>query len=102
MPPKKPPGKDKIKKKPDDKCHHNNRGYCKAKQDCDKKHSDNICKDPECIEDNCAKRHPYECTYGIRCKFNKTKECMYMHDTPASDDFQIGALKEQFNNKLDK
>ena len=42
MPPKKPPGKEKIKKKPDDKCHHNNRGYCKAKQDCDKKHSDNI------------------------------------------------------------
>ena len=89
MPPKKSKVKKTAKKNSVEKCHHNNRGYCKAKEDCDKKHSDDTCEDPECIEDHCEKRHPYLCTFGIRCKFNKTKEYMYMHDTLASDDVKV-------------
>ena len=100
MPPKKSQVKDSSKKKSAEKCHFNNRGYCKSKEECDKKHSDDICEDLECIEDNCEKRHPYECNFGIRCKYNKKNECMYMHGTLASDDLKVEALKKQFNNQL--
>ena len=102
MPPKKSQIKQISKKKPAEKCHFNNRGYCKSKEDCDKKHSDDICEDLECPEEECEKRHPYECTFGIRCKFNKRRECMYLHDALTSDDTKIAAIKKEFANKLVK
>ena len=34
------------------------------------------------------------------CKFNKKKECKYIHNTLVSDDVKIDALKKEFTNKL--
>ena len=95
MPPKKSQNKNSSSK-----CNFNNRGYCKSKNDCKDKHSDDICNNLECNEENCEKRHPYECKFGIRCKYNKKNECMYLHVTLASDDNKLEALKAQFDKKL--
>ena len=46
-------------------------------------------------------RHPNPCNFGPRCKFNKRKECLYMHDTSVSSDGTIDALKDKFD-KLEK
>ena len=59
-----------------------------------------ICEDIDCIEEKCEKRHPYECKFGIRCRFRKNNECMYLHATLASDDGKFQALKKQFETKL--
>ena len=101
MPPKKVKSKQTLRKKPSEKCHFNNRGYCKSKE-CELKHSDDLCEDEECTEDKCEKRHPYECKFGTRCKFKKKDECMYLHDTHASGDLKIEAFKKQFNDKVGK
>ena len=100
VPPKK--SQPDQKNKSSEKCNFYNRGYCKSKGDCIKTHNDEVCDDLECEEDNCPKRHPYECKYGIRCRFNKKKECEYSHVTLATDDGKIEALKLQFNNKVSK
>ena len=95
MPPKKSQTKP-SKTRTSEKCHHHNRGYCKSKDECENKHSEDICEDIECSEEQCEKRHPYECKFGIRCRFRKNSECMYLHVTPASDDGKFQALKKQF------
>ena len=66
------------------------------------KHSDDVCNTLECDEENCEKRHPYECKFDIRCKYNKKNECMYLHVTLATDDDKIETLKSQFDKKLAK
>ena len=90
------------KSKSSEKCSFYNRGYCKSKEDCTKAHNDEVCDDLECEEDQCPKRHPYECKYGIRCRFNKKKECEFSHVTPVIDDRKIEALKQEFSNKMSK
>ena len=100
MPPKK--SKDASKNNTSTKCKFNNRGYCKLKEQCDKKHSDIVCEDLDCTEEKCEKRHPNPCKFGPRCQFNKKNECLYLHVTLASDDQQIEALKAHFNSKFTK
>ena len=102
MPAKKPQNKQILRKKQTVKCIFNNRGYWKSKEDCENSHSDEICEDEECSEDDCDRRHPYECKYGIRCKHNKKKECMYLHDSIATDSLKIEGLKKQFDDRLCK
>ena len=99
MPPKKSQTKP-SKTRASEKCHHHNRGYCKSKDECENKHSEDICEDIDCIEEKCEKRHPYECKFGIRCRFRKNNECMYLHATLVSDDGKFQALKKQLENKL--
>ena len=102
MPAKKPQNTQILRKKQTVKCIFNNRGYWKSKEDCENSHSDEICEDEECSEDDCDRRHPYECKYGIRCKHNKKKECMYLHDSIATDSLKIEGLKKQFDDRLCK
>ena len=97
MPPRKPQSKDNKTLK---KCNFNNRGYCKNKNECSKDHSEVVCDDQKCDELKCIKRHPYQCKYGMYCKFNKKNECHYSHVTLASDDGKIEALNKAFNNKV--
>ena len=97
MPPKKSQRKDNKTLK---KCNFNNRGYCKNKNECSKDHSEVVCDDQKCDELKCIKRHPYQCKYGMYCKFNKKNECHYSHVTLASDDGKIEALNKAFNNKV--
>ena len=66
------------------------------------KHSDDLCEDEECTEENCEKRHPYDCKFGTRCKFKKKDECMYLPDTHVSGDSKIEVFKKQFDDKLGK
>ena len=99
MPPKKSQSKENKTRK---KCNLNNRGYCKAENECSKDHSDVVCDDPKCDESNCVKRHPYQCKYGMYCKFNKKQECLYSHVNLVSDDGKVEALNKSFNNKVSK
>ena len=94
MPPK--------KKKTSRPCQFNNRGYCKKKEECEQKHSDEVCDDLNCDEENCEKRHPNPCKFGPRCQFNKKNECMYLHVTFASDDGKMEALSQKFSSQIDK
>ena len=100
MPPKKSQVKEKKAPKSSQKCNFHNRGYCKSKDECDKNHSDIVCNNKECDEEKCNKRHPYQCKYGMHCKFNKKNGCLYSHVTLASDDVKIASLNKDFNNKL--
>ena len=101
MPPKKSLTKF-SKSRASEKCHHHNRGYCKSKDECEKKHSEDICENIKCSEEKCDKRHPYECKFGIRCKFEKKNECMYLHSTLASDDGRFKSLQKQYEKKTCK
>ena len=102
MPPKKSKAKESKTNKSSEKCNFNNRGYCKSREDCTKKHSDIVCDDLECDEVKCNKRHPYDCKYGIRCKFNRRKECAYSHVTLVTDDSKSEALKKHHNDEMRK
>ena len=74
MPPKKPQTKRTNKKKSETKCKYNNRGYCKLKEACENIHSDKVCDNLDCNEDECEDRHPNPFKFGPRCQFNKRKE----------------------------
>ena len=69
------PPKRAGKKKGISRCTHNNRGYCKLKEECKDKHFEEVCDNFDCDEDNCEKRHPNPCNFGPRCRFNERKEC---------------------------
>ena len=100
MPPKKSQIKETKTQKSLQKCNFNNRGYCKSKKECINKHSDVVCDNSECDEENCSKRHPYQCKYGTYCRFNKKKECLYSHVTLASDDGELEALNKVCKNRV--
>ena len=99
MPPKK--HQDKTQKS-SQKCNFNNRGFCKSKTECKNRHSDVVCDNQKCEEENCDKRHPFQCKYGIHCRFNKKNKCLYAHVTLASDDGKLDALDKAFNKRVNK
>ena len=62
-------------------CKHNQNGFCKFRERCDKRHDNEICRSrKECTDSECTKRHPRECKYfqlyGY-CTFSDT--CAYSH-----------------------
>ena len=99
MPPKK--HQDKTQKS-SQKCNFNNRGFCKSKTECKNRHSDVVCDNQKCEEENCDKRHPFQCKYGIHCRFNKKNKCLYAHVTLASDDGKLDALDKAFNKRVNE
>ena len=56
-------------------------GFCKFRQNCQKKHDIDICKNIEdCNDIECIKRHPKTCKNfkeNGKCRFNS--ECAYLH-----------------------
>ena len=60
------------------KCWHNDVGYCKFKEECWKAHSLTICEKETC-DKKCSSRHPRECKYKERCKFQKKDICAFSH-----------------------
>ena len=101
MPPKTSKNNQVVKKKTPKICPYNNRGYCKAKEECENVHSDKVCEDQDCPENNCDKRHPNPCKYGLRCTFNKKRECMYLHVTTAMHDGKIEVIDRKFEHKFE-
>ena len=97
------PKKDKTKNKINsNKCPFFDRGYCKNRDECDKKHPDKVCDDNNCYGENCNdKRHPNPCKFGTRCKFNRKKECLFSHVTSSCDDDKINALEMKFKKEFD-
>ena len=57
-----------VKKKTPEKCPFNNRGFCKEKQDCNNRHSENVCDDFECDEVKCNLDPGANCTRKIKLK----------------------------------
>ena len=82
-------------------CKFYNRGYCKHKEECKEIHSDKVCDDANCNEDQCKKRHPNPCKFGFRCKFNKKKECLFSHVSQSNDD-QLKDVIKRFDKKFEK
>ena len=83
------------------KCLYYDRGYCKHGDECFNKHPNNVCEDEDCFGENCEKRHPNPCKFGIRCKFNRKKLCSYLHATFVPNDGKIDALVNEFNKKFE-
>ena len=98
MPPKKAKNQESVK---EEICQYYNRGYCKHKKDCSKLHSDKVCDDTDCNEEECTKRHPNPCKFGFRCIFNKLKKCLYSHVNLAPDNDKVNDLVKTMNNKLE-
>ena len=61
---------DKENKK--QKCKYHNRCFCKFKDNCNKFHSEHICKDylekEKCEKMGCLYRHPKDCFIGVKKK----------------------------------
>ena len=83
------------------KCQFFDTGFCKYKEECTNKHPDKVCDDPNCSEENCDKRHPNPCKFGLRYRFRKKKVCLYSHDTLVCDDGKVDDLAKKFMKKIE-
>ena len=65
----------------DNICKFNQRGFCKFKESCLKRHENKVCKDlNECRNKKCQERHPQICKYFDKDKKCRHKEkCAYFH-----------------------
>ena len=99
MAPKKDKSKEKQKAKCD-KCVYYNTGYCKKGEDCPNKHPENNCEDPDCLDENCDRRHPIPCKFGIRCRHKRRSICIYLHATTDSNPENFKPLENKFNKKF--
>ena len=67
------------------RCKHQNRGFCKFKENCKNIHAENICEEflqnEKCERKGCPFRHPKNCFHWQKnkdgCKWEKT--CQYLH-----------------------
>ena len=80
MGPKKDLKNDKVRIK-NIKCPYYDRGFCKFGDTCYNKHPDKVCNDNNCSGENCEKRHPNPCKFGMRCNYNNKNACFYSHVT---------------------
>ena len=61
-------------------CHYHKYGYCRLKDDCDRYHSDKICRRTDCDVRTCSDRHPQACRFYASMEFCKFMDsCMYDH-----------------------
>ena len=60
-------------------CYHNNKGFCKFRDQCHYQHYSEICQKSICRDKKCSFRHPKICRNGEKCKFLKLKKCAYRH-----------------------
>ena len=61
-------------------CHYHKYGYCRMKDECDRYHSDKICRRTDCDVRNCSDRHPQACRFYASMEFCKFMDsCMYDH-----------------------
>ena len=75
--------------------------YCKHGDECFNKHPAKVCEDEECFGENCEKRHPNPCKFGIRCTYNRKNVCSYLHATFVPNDGKVEAFVNEINKKFD-
>ena len=64
------------------KCEYFDKGYCKQKTQCTKRHPLVDC-DSKCANENtCPLRHRIVCKNGGQCKFLETHCCSFLHPQP--------------------
>ena len=76
------------------KCQYHDRGYCTHCDKCNNKNPDKVCHNINCREDQCDRRHPNPCKFGMRFKFYKKKVCSYSNVTFAFSDEKTDALEK--------
>ena len=64
---------------------------------CRNKHPDRVCNDRNCTEDQCYKRRPNPCKFGMRCKFNKKKVCSF---AIRERDDKVTEIQEVFEKRI--
>ena len=61
-------------------CKHYQNGFCKYRQQCEKKHISEMCpSSTTCQNMECERRHPRLCRVFARFRHCKFKECAYLH-----------------------
>ena len=82
----KPSDKENTEVKEVKRCRFNNTGFCKYRNECRFRHSENVCenflRDGRCeMKQSCPSRHPKTCKYWKRepkgCK--RKENCKYLH-----------------------
>ena len=88
-------------------CQHNQTGFCKFSDKCQKRHENTVCEYTEyCKKDTCNKRHPKECRNfrnNENCKYKE--KCAYKHvqtekHTDLNELFKQGLLKHEIDIKI--
>ena len=82
-------------------CKHNQMGYCKFRDKCNKIHENDICEKQACNPSKCRKRHPKLCKHfsqRLVCRYGK--DCGYKHQETDGNikPEQFNALNEDIKN----
>ena len=81
-------------------CRHNQTGFCKYGDQCQKQHVNQNCSITPCKEPNCIKRHPKKCKYFSEHSFCKFKNnCAYIYKEQKESVELKNALKEISRSK---
>ena len=106
-----------MTKKKSKKCYYNNRGYCKAKEECVHKHSDKVCEDLDCIEvkgaveEKVHKENNFMCSecdfitnsrQGLKIHKSKTHSKINFEEFPAACNICEKVLDNEVNLKKHK
>ena len=73
-----------------EKCLYNDRGFCKFRLECRKRHFENVCEIKDC-DKKCLNRHPKPCKYKKRCKFNAKSVCAFSHVNDTLEHDKLGS-----------
>ena len=79
------------------KCHYNDSGFCKFRDECREQHFSIVCAIPNC-DRGCKGRHPKTCKNQDRCRFFLRDICAYKHVDVAHDEGQLTNLKKQIES----
>ena len=88
-------------------CQHYQNGFCKYRQQCVKKHVDELCPSTtSCNSKDCEKRHPRLCRMFAKFRHCKFTDCAYSHNQNKHNNFicfirGLTAWSQQFRNSLE-
>ena len=90
-----------------DLCKHNQTGFCKFRNKCQKTHENTVCENTEnCSEESCIKRHPKVCrNFNNNRNCRHKDQCAYKHiqhekQTELNEQIKQGLLKHENNIKV--
>ena len=90
-----------------DLCKHNQTGFCKFQNKCQKRHENTVCENTEnCTEESCIKRHPKVCrNFNNNGTCRHKDQCAYKHiqhekQTELNEQIKQGLLKHENDIKV--